>query len=111
MTITNCRKLLRSFWRRVSVPLDDWRELEAPEHGERAELLEAVMALDPKYRLAIYLYYYEGLTVAETAAAMRANPSTVQTWLLRARARLRSALDEKAEDQEGSVYVRPQGIL
>ena len=69
------------------------------------------MALDPKYRLAIYLYYYEGLTVAETAAAMRANPSTVQTWLLRARARLRSALDEKAEDREGSVYVRPQGIL
>ena len=53
--------------------------------GERAELLEAVMALEPKYRLAIYLYYYEGLTVAETAAAMRANPSTVQTWLLRAR--------------------------
>ena len=109
--LNESRKLLRSFWRRVSVPLDDWRELEAPEHGERAELLEAVMALDPKYRLAIYLYYYEGLTVAETAAAMRANPSTVQTWLLRARARLRSALDEKAEDREGSVYVRPQGIL
>ena len=111
VSVNESRKLLRSFWRRVSVPLDDWRELEAPEHGERAELLEAVMALDPKYRLAIYLYYYEGLTVAETAAAMRANPSTVQTWLLRARARLRSALDEKAEDQEGSVYVRPQGIL
>ena len=68
------------------------------------------MALEPKYRLAIYLYYYEGLTVAETAAALRANPSTVQTWLLRARARLRRALDEEAEDQEGSVYVRPQGI-
>ena len=111
VSVNESRKLLRSFWRRVSVPLDDWRELAAPEHGERAELLEAVMALEPKYRLAIYLYYYEGLTVAETAAAMRANPSTVQTWLLRARARLRSALDEKAEDQEGSVYVRPQGIL
>ena len=69
------------------------------------------MALEPKYRLAIYLYYYEGLTVAETAAAMRANPSTVQTWLLRARARLRSALDGEAENQEGSVYVRPQEIL
>ena len=82
VSVNESRKLLRSFWRRVSVPLDDWRELEAPEHGERAELLEAVMALDPKYRLAIYLYYYEGLTVAETAAAMRANPSTVQTLSL-----------------------------
>ena len=110
VSVNESRKLLRSFWRRVSVPLDDWRELAAAEHGELAELLEAVMALEPKYRLAIYLYYYEGLTVAETAAAMRANPSTVQTWLLRARARLRHALDEEAEDREGSVYVRPQGI-
>lgn len=66
VSVNESRKLLRSFWRRVSVPLDDWRELAAPEHGERAELLEAVMALEPKYRLAIYLYYYEGLTVAET---------------------------------------------
>ena len=107
VSVNESRKLLRSFWRRVSVPLDDWRELEAPEHGERAELLEAVMALDPKYRLAIYLYYYEGLTVAETAAAMRANPSTVQTWLLRARKRLRRELTEEEEKEEPG-YVRPQ---
>ena len=66
------------------------------------------MALEPKYRLAIYFYYYEGLSVAETAAAMRAKTSTVQTWLLRARARLRKDLTE--EEEEGCVYVRPQGI-
>ena len=42
VSVNESRKLLRSFWRRVSVPLDDWRELAAPEHGERAELLEAV---------------------------------------------------------------------
>ena len=46
--------------------------------------------------------------MAETAAAMKANPSTVQTWLLRARARLRKELSE--EKKEESVYVRPEII-
>ena len=53
VSVNESRKLLRSFWRRVSVPLDDWRELAAPEHGERAELLEAVMALEPKDRKSV----------------------------------------------------------
>ncbi len=108
VAVNESRKVLRSFWRRTSVPLEEWRETAAPEDPAKAEVLEAVMALEPKYRVSVYLYYYEGLTVAEVAAAMRANPSTVQTWLLRARARLRKALTE--EQREGSVYVRPESI-
>lgn len=41
----------------------------------QSELFQAVMALDAKYRLTIYLYYYEGCSVSETAAALRAKPS------------------------------------
>ena len=107
VAVNESRKLLRSFWRRTSVPLEEWRETAAPEDPAKAEVLEAVMALEPKYRLAVYLYYYEGLSVAEAAAAMRANPSTVQTWLLRARERLRKSLTEEKEE---SVYVRPEII-
>ena len=109
VSVNESRKMLRSFWRRTAVPLEEWHELTAPEDRERAELMGAVMALEPKYRLVIYLYYYEGLSVAETAAALRANPSTVQTWLLRARARLRKELSEE-DEKEGSVYVRPQSV-
>ena len=87
------------------MPLEEWQETAATEDPVRAEVLEAVMALEPKYRLSVYLYYYEGLSVAETAAAMGANPSTVQTWLLRARERLRKSL---TEEKEGSVHVRPE---
>ena len=103
VAVNESRKQLRAFWRRTCVPLEEWQDLAAPEDEARSEVLAAVMALEPKYRLAVYLYYYEGLSVAETAAAMRANPSTVQTWLLRARARLRKELSE-----EESVYVRPE---
>ena len=105
VAVNESRKVLRSFWRRASVPLEEWRDTAAPEDPARAEVLEAVMALEPKYRLAVYLYYYEGLSVAEAAAALRANVSTVQTWLLRARARLRKELTEEKEE---SVYVRPE---
>ena len=105
VAVNESRKVLRSFWRRTSVPLEEWRETAAPEDPARAEVLEAVMALEPKYRLAVYLYYYEGLSVAEAAAALRANVSTVQTWLLRARARLRKELTEEKEE---SVHVRPE---
>ena len=104
VAVNESRKMLRSFWRHTCVPLEEWRETAVIEDSAKAEVLEAVMALEPKYRMAVYLYYYEGLSVAETAAAMRANPSTVQTWLLRARARLRKELSE--EKKEGSVHVR-----
>ena len=84
VAVNESRKVLRALWRRSSVPLEEERDAAAPEDPAKAEVLEAVMALEPKFRLAVYLYYYEGLSVAETAAAMRANVSTVQTWLLRA---------------------------
>ena len=103
VAVNESRHVLRSFWRRTCVPLEEWRETAAPEDPEKAEALRAVMALESKYRLAVYLYYYEGLSVAETAAAMRANVSTVQTWLLRARDRLRKSLKK-----EESVHVRPE---
>lgn len=107
VAVNESRKVLRSFWRRTSVPLEEWRDGPAPEDREKRELFRAVMGLETKYRLTVYLYYYEGCTVAEVAAALGANPSTVQTWLLRARKRLRRELTE-AEEKEGPGYVRPQ---
>ena len=46
------------------VPLDDCREpvFNTPEHQN---LYAEVMALPAKYRLPLYLYYYEGYTAAE----------------------------------------------
>ncbi len=104
VAVNESRKVLRSFWRRNFVPLEEWRETAAPEDPVKAEVLEAVMALEPKYRVAVYLHYYEGLSTAEVAEAMNSKPSTVQTWLLRARDRLRK---EFAEEEE-SAHVRPQ---
>ena len=93
--------------RRLPVSLDEQRDEAAPEDSAQREVFEAVMALEPKYRLTVYLYYYEGCSVREVADALRANPSTVQTWLLRARTRLRKELAQ-GEEKEESDYVRSQ---
>lgn len=64
--------------------------------------MEAVLALEPKYRLPIYLYYYEELSVKEVAEALREKVSTVQTRLQRAREKLRAALEA---DERRNGYV------
>ena len=90
VAVNESRKLLRTFWRRRVVALDEEWDAPAPDDGEGRELLRAVMALEGKYRVAVYLYYYEGCCAKE---------STVQTWLQRAREKLRAALGGEKEGE------------
>lgn len=89
-----CKKLLRSPWRRRTDPLDEAAEAAAFDHPAQSELFRQVMALPPKYRAAVYLYYYEGYSVKETGELLGAKASTVQTWLMRARGQLKTKLKE-----------------
>ena len=97
VAVNECRKLLRSPWRRRTGPLEEAAEAAVFDTPAQSELFRQVMALPPKYRAAIYLHYYEGYAVREIASLMGANPSTVQTWLMRARGQLKTTLKE-AED-------------
>ncbi len=89
-----CKKLLRSPWRRRTGPLDEAEEAAAFDRPAQSELFRQVMSLPPKYRAAVYLYYYEGYSVKETAVLLGAKASTVQTWLMRARGQLHMKLKE-----------------
>ena len=102
VAVNESRRLLRSFGRSRAVPLDGQWDAPVSDDPAKRELFQAVMGLETKYRLTIYLYYYEGCSVKEVAAALHANPSTVQTWLQRARERLRREL---SEEEEGKGYV------
>lgn len=106
VAVNESRKVLRSPWRKRNVSLEDWDGIT--ETPEDRGVLEAVMALDVKYRVPVYLYYYEDCSVQEVATALGTNPSTVQTRLQRAREKLQKALSE--EKKEGTPYVRPQII-
>ena len=98
ITINECKDVLKSGWRRRSVPLDELIEREVPFLPEgNTGVLAAVQRLPIKYREAVYLYYYEGYNAEEIAAMVGAKPAAVRQRLARAREKLRKEL-------EGSGY-------
>ena len=88
-----CKSRLRSRKRRGTVELLEC--YPAPDAGSQ-EVLEAVMALPPKERAAVHLFYYEGYSTDEIAAILGQRPGTVRSHLSRARQALRERL--KGED-------------
>lgn len=95
----NCANdLFRAPWRRREEPLTEG--LSAPEEPERGGVVEAVLALPPKYRAAVHLYYYEELSVEEIAEILGRRPGTVKSRLSRARALLRRYLMEEEQDAQ-----------
>ena len=93
VTLNACRDMARSPWRRHTVSLEELPE-PAFSDEERRTIYRAVMTLPGKYRVPLYLYYYEGYSVAEIGALLHLNVSTVQTRLARARGKLKLELTE-----------------
>lgn len=99
VTVNECRKLLRTPWRKRILPLEDY-DGPSPVPEDHSDVLAAVMALEPKYRLCVYLYYYEDWSVREVARALDAKESTVQTRLARAREQLKQTLSGEKEAKD-----------
>ncbi len=74
--------------------------MQSPVAGEDGiedalDLREAVANLSRRQREAVALYYRLGLSVTETAQAMKVSDGTVKTLLSRARIALAAALDSE----------------
>ena len=91
VTINACKDLLKSFFKRNTVPIDEYVEKIGTQE-DQSEVLEAVLALPEKYRRVIYLHYYEGYTAPEIARILGSKENTVYTQLTRGRALLRDVL-------------------
>lgn len=88
-----CINHKKSFWQSHREELkDDIIPVQAERYEEQIEVLEELKKLKGKYRVVIYLYYYEGFTAREIAKMISKNESTVQTWLARGRKNLGESL-------------------
>ena len=92
MTINACRDLLKSFFRSRTVSLDTLLDQPAELTQEDHAVLEAVLALPPKYRDVVYLHYYEGYTAPQIGQILKKNVNTIYTLLGRAKQALRETL-------------------
>lgn len=93
VTLNECKRISQHPWRKRTVPLSQCPEPVFQDPG-RQTLYQEVMALPAKYRLPLYLYYYEGYKVDEVGDLLGLKVSTVQTRLARARAKLKTQLEE-----------------
>ena len=93
VTVNQCRSRLRSPWWRKKEPLLD---IYPAQDNEQQDLLETVISLPSKYRIAIYLFYYEGYSTKEIAEITKQKEPTVRSILTRARYMLRGFLEGEA---------------
>ena len=96
----NCAKnVSRSFFRRNTVPLEDYMDSLEFDSGESREIFREVMNLPETYRLVIHLYYYEDYSVAEIGKILALTESNVKVRLSRGRKLLKEALQEVWDDE------------
>ncbi len=95
VTINAGKNLIRSGWYKKRTEID-WGRLTAKEEitgAERsADVLQAVLSLPERYRIAVYLYYYEELSIREIADVTGSTEAAVSQQLSRARNKLRKKL-------------------
>ena len=92
VTINACKDLLKNFFRRRTVPLDEAAELPAQPPPDYRDVWEAVFSLPQKYRDVVYLHYFEDYTAPEISRILGKNVNTVYTLLTRAKQMLRDKL-------------------
>ena len=87
-----CRNQLKHWWRtrRAEPEILNTLAWEQPEDGE---LWETILSLPEKYRVVLYLHYYQGYTAQEMGEILNQNPSTLRTWLVQARQKLKETLE------------------
>ncbi len=94
VTVNECTTLYRAFRRRPE-NIDDYLDTLVAPDEEVSDLLRHVMGLPARYRVVLYLHYYEGYSTEEVAGMLGIPSSTVRTRLARGRKRLKDALGEE----------------
>lgn len=99
-TINMSVNLIKSAWRRYTVCENENLSAKrgADTNPHREKLLNALKSLSEKYRVVLYLYYYEELSADKIAEVTGASPTAVRSQLMRGRQKLRRMIEDKEVD-------------
>ena len=76
-------------------PMEDFQALYNRQVNRVYRL--ALESLEPKYRILLYLYYYEGYSIRELTGILKRKESTLQTQLAAGRRKLKEELKKAGE--------------
>ena len=92
-----CRDQLKHWWRRKRESEEVLQHMSC-EQPEDSDLKELIWRLPEKDRLVLYLHYYQGYNAREVAELLETNPSTVRSWLVQARQKLKLRMEAEGYD-------------
>lgn len=101
IAINTCKDMRRGGWFRhvdASISVDDLPMPVEPPSVAHIALMNAILALPPKYKAVVLLHCDQGMTVRETAAALKISAPAVINRLKKARIALRIALEGGADE-------------
>lgn len=81
-TINMCKNKVNMFWNKNKCSIDDVQEFAVSDkYNTDTSVFQAVMALGEKYRVVVYMYYYEGYSTPEIANVIGKNETTIRSLL------------------------------
>ena len=96
-TINLCKDYLKRHSRKKTENLDNYENLESGDNLETDETYKLVMNLPEKYKIAIYLHYYEGYKTEEIGKILKKPQSTILSQLREARKLLKGVIENELD--------------
>jgi RNA polymerase sigma-70 factor (ECF subfamily) len=93
VTKNQCLDFLKRSCNKNKSELDE--NISDKDTDDNSYVFNEVMKLPEKFRLVIYLFYYEGYKINEIAKMLDENESTLKSRLVKARALLKESLKEE----------------
>lgn len=96
VAINDAKNILSSSWKKKNILTDELEIIsEKTTLDNSRDLIESLNNIHKKYRIPLYLYYYEGYSIKEISSIMKTNESTIKSRLTRGRDKLKDELEEK----------------
>ena len=94
VAINECKTFLLSSWKKKIIAFVEKQENTLSITLPNNDLLEAILQLPKRYRIIIFLYYYEDYKIKEISEMLNLSITNIQTLLSRARKKLKENLKE-----------------
>ncbi len=92
VAINQAKDYKKSFWKRRIININE-NNFSLNNIESNLEMLETLKKLDAKFRIPIYLYYYEGYNIKEISNILKLSESAVKMRLTRAKDILKKEME------------------
>lgn len=88
-----CKDSLKSWWKSRRINIESLLEISYEnEKTNTTDIFEKLLSLPEKYKIVMYLYYYEEYSIKQISDILNRKESTIQTQLSRGRNLLKEKL-------------------